>query len=79
MLSAVEFIIGAFLEVWLCQNDFKASESTSKELMAFWVKFSYFKKTHGLYFNFVTKTDLHQTKFRDLECDWCPSGSYNFY
>jgi hypothetical protein len=57
MLSAVEFIVGAFLEVWLCQNDFRASESTNKELMAFWVGFFYsffrgkyyceLKKAHG--------------------------------
>jgi hypothetical protein len=42
--EAVEFFIGALLEVWLCQNDYEAAKgrgpgATDRDLMAFWVGF----------------------------------------
>ena len=41
MASTAEFAIGAFLEFWLCQNDYHARNS-DKEMMSFWVVFLFY-------------------------------------
>ena len=46
--EAVEFFVGALLEVWLCQNDYDAAKggrgpgAVDRDLMAFWVGLTFF-------------------------------------
>ena len=49
MISTSEFVLGSFIEVWLCQNDYH-SKKLDNELIAFWVFF------HFKFIKFILKS-----------------------